>query len=65
MLQSDLRRILERHYREQQRQTKVFQRAMDQAREEILYAAMNGHLMPRPANFEWDESLEGSPNAIK
>ncbi len=54
LLQSDVRRVLERTYRpDARRQSQVFESTMETARREILYAVTEGHRAPRDAAFEW------------
>jgi len=53
MLQSDIRTILGRHYRPGRRHTKVCERALEQAQQEILFAQVAGYRLPREADFEW------------
>lgn len=60
MLESDLRRILERKYRPKARhQTQIFTLTLEKARHEILYRQTTGHPVPRDRPFEWDDPTEG------
>lgn len=53
MLQSDIRAILHRQYRPGRKQTELFDINLAVARDEILYAQMEGHRAPRATEFEW------------
>lgn len=53
MLQSDVRTILGRQFRPGRRQSLIFERTLERARNEILYAQTSGHRIPRDAEFQW------------
>jgi len=54
LLQSDVRRILERTWRPgAKRQSQIFEQTLERALGEILYAKTEGHRAPRDAEFEW------------
>lgn len=55
MLQPDVRRILHRQYRPAApRQSFVFMRTLERARNEVFYFQTEGHHPPRPQEFMWD-----------
>lgn len=59
MLQSDVRRILGRQFRPGRKQSQAFNRTLELARSEILYAQTEGHKVPREADFQWNDDETG------
>jgi len=53
LLQDDIKRLLGKHYRPGKKQSAVFQRYLEMARQELLEAQHLGHRVPKPAEFEW------------
>lgn len=53
MLQSDIRKLVEKHYRPGKKPSALFREFLDRARVEILYYQTEGHRVPREADFEW------------
>lgn len=53
MLHSDIRTLAHRFYRPGKRPSKRFERYLQMAQEEILFAQSAGYRMPRAENFQW------------
>ena len=56
IVESDLRRVLERTYSPgKRRQSARFQAALSWAQGEILYFQLHGHVVPQASSFEFDD----------
>lgn len=53
LLHDDTRKLIERGFRPNRRQSEVFGVHLHRAMTEIAYAKTEGHRIPREAEFEW------------